>query len=214
MFISVDLPAPFSPSSAWISPRRRSKSTASFASTPGNCFVMPRSSRTGVTSGIGLDRKGRDDNASPLTSRVALLRGRDDLAAGDLTEDLVHLRKDEGLVGLRDLLAQRGVPDAAVLRVEDRVGVARDAIRVRRELFDREEDCVVHPLQRRREHERAEEALVGVDTDTPDPLLLRRAQAAEPTAAGRLEHDPRAASALALCRDLALRLVVDRRRVR
>ena len=32
--VSVDLPAPFSPTSAWISPRRRSKSTFSIAGTP------------------------------------------------------------------------------------------------------------------------------------------------------------------------------------
>ena len=33
-FVSVDLPAPFSPTSAWISPRRSSKSTFSMAGTP------------------------------------------------------------------------------------------------------------------------------------------------------------------------------------
>ena len=36
---SVDLPAPFSPTSAWISPARRSKSTASSARTPGKALV-------------------------------------------------------------------------------------------------------------------------------------------------------------------------------
>ena len=41
MFISVDLPAPFSPSSACTSPLRRSRSTWSLATTPGNRFVMP-----------------------------------------------------------------------------------------------------------------------------------------------------------------------------
>jgi hypothetical protein len=35
MLISVVLPAPFSPSSAWTSPRRRSKSIASLATVPG-----------------------------------------------------------------------------------------------------------------------------------------------------------------------------------
>jgi hypothetical protein len=42
MFISVDLPAPFSPNSAWISPARTCKSTASLATTPGKSLVMPR----------------------------------------------------------------------------------------------------------------------------------------------------------------------------
>src|SRR5215216_2172844 len=73
MFISVVLPAPFSPRSAIISPRRRSKLTASLASRDPNLLVMPRSRRTssgsaltgaGVTSArfrffvVDLDNKG------------------------------------------------------------------------------------------------------------------------------------------------------------
>ena len=42
MFESVLLPAPFSPSSACTSPAAASKSTRSFATTPGNDFEMPR----------------------------------------------------------------------------------------------------------------------------------------------------------------------------
>ena len=42
MFESVLFPAPFSPSSACTSPTAASKSTASFATTPGNRFVIPR----------------------------------------------------------------------------------------------------------------------------------------------------------------------------
>src|SRR5881397_114446 len=42
MFESVDFPAPFSPSSACTSPTATSKSTASFASTPGKRLVIPR----------------------------------------------------------------------------------------------------------------------------------------------------------------------------
>ena len=41
MFESVLLPAPFSPSSACTSPTFASKSTPSFATTPGKRFVMP-----------------------------------------------------------------------------------------------------------------------------------------------------------------------------
>src|SRR5213078_4630591 len=42
MFDRVLLPAPFSPSSACTSPAAASKSTRSFASTPGKRFVIPR----------------------------------------------------------------------------------------------------------------------------------------------------------------------------
>src|SRR5262249_22129071 len=45
MLISVDLPAPFSPNSTCTSPRRRSKSTPSSATTPGNRFEILESSR-------------------------------------------------------------------------------------------------------------------------------------------------------------------------
>ncbi len=40
MFISVDLPAPFLPTRAWISPSRTSKETPSRARTPGNVLMM------------------------------------------------------------------------------------------------------------------------------------------------------------------------------
>src|SRR5689334_492642 len=39
--MSVDLPAPFSPMSAWISPGNSRKSTPSRATTPGKIFLMP-----------------------------------------------------------------------------------------------------------------------------------------------------------------------------
>src|SRR5512144_2620978 len=45
--INVDLPAPFSPISAWTSPARSSRSTSSLASTPGKRFVMPSSTTRG-----------------------------------------------------------------------------------------------------------------------------------------------------------------------
>src|SRR5215207_10698317 len=44
----VDFPAPFSPTSTWTSPARRSNATLSRATTPGNCLDIPRSSRTGA----------------------------------------------------------------------------------------------------------------------------------------------------------------------
>jgi hypothetical protein len=42
--MSVDLPAPFSPSRAWTSPLSEERSTPSLATTPGNRLVMPCSS--------------------------------------------------------------------------------------------------------------------------------------------------------------------------
>src|SRR5205085_8120358 len=47
--ISVDLPAPLSPTSAITSPLRTSKSTSVSACTEPNDFVTPRSSRRGVS---------------------------------------------------------------------------------------------------------------------------------------------------------------------
>src|SRR5215831_9778900 len=51
MFESVLLPAPFSPSSACTSPTAASKSTSSFASTPGKRFVIPRMATAGEAPG-------------------------------------------------------------------------------------------------------------------------------------------------------------------
>src|SRR5947208_13336568 len=63
-FESVDLPAPFSPSSACTSPSAASKSTWSFATTPGNRFVIPRSS---TAASIGRE-EGGEGSASPPNS--------------------------------------------------------------------------------------------------------------------------------------------------
>src|SRR5918999_2881462 len=50
MFMSVDLPAPFSPRRAWISPGRTPRSMWSLASTPGYRFVTPLISSAGTCS--------------------------------------------------------------------------------------------------------------------------------------------------------------------
>jgi hypothetical protein len=49
-FIRVDLPAPFSPNTAWISPGMTRKDTASLATTDGYRLVMPANLNKG--SGI------------------------------------------------------------------------------------------------------------------------------------------------------------------
>src|SRR5215218_3240398 len=48
----VDLPAPFCPKSARISPGKRSRSTASTAIVPPKAFVIPRSESTGPAVGL------------------------------------------------------------------------------------------------------------------------------------------------------------------
>src|SRR6266446_3212118 len=101
MFISVDLPAPFSPSSAWTSPGKRSKSIPSLATTPGKRFVIDRSSRIGpsfIRSHSMAAREGRNRRAAPLGAPTLLLRGRDDLPGRDELLDRVHLLDDGGTV--------------------------------------------------------------------------------------------------------------------
>src|SRR3546814_5255173 len=49
IFTRVDLPAPFSPSRAWISPGATAKSMRSLASTPGKRLLMPLASRRGAS---------------------------------------------------------------------------------------------------------------------------------------------------------------------
>src|SRR5262245_62040567 len=89
MFMSVDFPAPFSPRRACTSPGASSKSTSSFARTPGNRFVIPRSSRSGCWSAIEMGGGGAGAPPPPGSIRLAADRVRDLDFAGD---DLVDLR--------------------------------------------------------------------------------------------------------------------------
>src|SRR5437763_10570445 len=142
MFISVDLPAPFSPSSACTSPSRRSKSTWSFASTPGNRFVMPRNSRTDVsvgaaaTSGDSREKEEGGPSARPLrATELAELRRRLDLAGDDLRAELRELLQVRGGHGRIDLAHA----DAVVLEVERDVLATREGAVLR--ALDREVDA-------------------------------------------------------------------------
>src|SRR5436309_10366308 len=148
MFISVDLPAPFSPSSAWTSPRRRSKSTRSSATTPGNRFVMPRISRTVAAStaddskDLLLKRRGTlsrftesegGPNGPALSSSkqgrllLQLLRNVK-LPGDDLRLDLVH-RLDERLrhagVDLADAHAAVGERELEIVVALELPGLGR-----------------------------------------------------------------------------------------
>src|SRR5919198_503138 len=72
MFESVLLPAPFSPSSACTSPSAASKSTRSFATTPGNRFVIPRRATAGRLELIAGGEESGESAASPRCSALAL----------------------------------------------------------------------------------------------------------------------------------------------
>src|SRR5215204_3090896 len=186
MFISVDLPAPFSPSSACTSPRARPKSMWSFARIPGNSFVIPFSSRTvGAASAIPGDSMAE---ATPGNQeRVGLQgRGRLQLPRDQLLLDLVH-PVDELL---RHLRAHLPDADALVLEVEDRVGAALELPVHHR--FGGQEHRLVDALDGAREDVLAETRLVAIDADPPLVALLRRVERAEAAPAGHLEDDLRA----------------------
>src|SRR4051794_32076169 len=174
--MSVDFPAPFSPSSAWISPRFSSKSIALFATSEPKRLVIPRSSRAASASGMGL---------LPCLSLLDLGRDVGELAAGDLLLDLLDLVGV--LLALRRDLAEA---HAAGLDVEDRVLAALERAVLR--LLDGVVHGDVDLLDGAREHLRAEVGLVGVDADALDALLLRRVQRAEAALAGDLEDHLRA----------------------
>src|SRR5690606_35642393 len=103
--MSVVLPAPFSPTRQWISPRRAVRSIPSQARTPGNRLVIPRSSSSVVTSGSagGRQRIGDFD----LSRDDALGRG------ADLFDD-VGMLGDEALRVVESFVVQRHDTDAAL----------------------------------------------------------------------------------------------------
>src|SRR4051794_8909604 len=211
MFISVDLPAPFSPRSACTSPSSRSRSMWSFATMPGKRLVMPRSSRTG---GWATDSKnsgaGRRRPAPRI--RAALLDRLRDALDETLLQQLV-LRRDRVADRRRHLRAPLAVADAVRLRVEDRVVAAAERRARLRARADRLVDGHVHLLLRARQDVRAEVALVGVDADAHDVLLLRGIEGAEPATARDLEDHARAVRDLVQRQLLALRLVDEVLRV-
>src|SRR5215207_1547812 len=168
--MSVDLPAPFSPRRAWISPRRSSRSILSFATRAPKRLVTPSSC-----------------SASGSVTVLLLHRVRDvgQLAARDLLLDLVDLRLV--LLALGVDLAEAG---AARLDVEDRVGALGEVAVL--DALDRVEHRHVDLLEGRGHDVRPEVRLVGVDADALDALLLGRVERSEAAAAGDLEDDLRA----------------------
>src|SRR6478736_5366919 len=118
MFMSVDLPAPFSPSSAWTSPGRTSKSTWSLARTPGKDLTTPTASRAAGMAGVvmaGPDRPGsrisRQRRQLAVDALVPPVHARLALRPGGAGRELVE-------VGLLELRARRHERLAGV--VDDR----------------------------------------------------------------------------------------------
>src|SRR4051794_21889395 len=131
--MSVDLPAPFSPSREWISPGRRVKSTPSSASTPGKEIEMSRIS-TAFTSSPTASRllpysrvakpAGRRDVAPPvdrgqMTASLLVLAGGQSRGGLVLVEGAV-----DGGVGLVDLgTGEHVLDDRGNLVTEERVAL-------------------------------------------------------------------------------------------
>src|SRR6266850_3631807 len=76
IFMSVDLPAPFSPTSAWISPARRSKRHPRSAWTPGKSLLIPSisTSRSPTASGTTPPTGRTGAVADPRRPRPVLAR--------------------------------------------------------------------------------------------------------------------------------------------
>ena len=67
--MSVDLPAPFSPTIAWILPRRTVRLTLELATTPGNRLVMALSSTAGGSVSITAPSQHANNGGEPRAPR-------------------------------------------------------------------------------------------------------------------------------------------------
>src|SRR6516165_3435284 len=79
----VVLPAPFSPSRAWISPGSTSNATRSFATTPGKRLVMPRAARAGTAAAPPGPGSGQAGPVSGLAGSVFIRAGPGVPSPGD-----------------------------------------------------------------------------------------------------------------------------------
>src|ERR1700742_4026938 len=112
IFSSVDLPAPFSPSSAWISPGATSKSTLARACTPGKRLLIPYMRRRGSVlarrSAMGGRRSARGGRSG---RRASALASHPPIADPPTACFSLHFAKPFGLVervlGDRDRRQQR-----------------------------------------------------------------------------------------------------------
>src|ERR1022692_142117 len=75
--MSVDLPAPFSPTSAWTSPSRSSKETPFRAWTPAKDLVIPAASRSGMIGedpGVSHGREGEFEDSPHVRHHYIAIR--------------------------------------------------------------------------------------------------------------------------------------------
>src|SRR3954469_1774053 len=101
IFIMVDLPAPFSPTMAWTSPARRSRSTPCSTWTPTNDFLIPcicRSSRSAIDRPRAQGRRVRHVDPG-LGARRREHRGGDARGAQAVAEDRQAVGRLAGLDG-------------------------------------------------------------------------------------------------------------------
>src|SRR5262245_28983389 len=122
MLMSVDLPAPFSPRSAWISPRRSENVTPSRAWTPPNRLLMPCRARIGWsrTSSSVMESKALQEFLGVLL-RDELHRDLDVLGHLLAVEVVVErLRRD-----LADLPRELGGAGMELPRLDRRDALAR-----------------------------------------------------------------------------------------
>src|SRR5262245_15287696 len=207
--IRVDLPAPFSPISAWTSPARSSRSTWSLASTPGKRLVMR--SRT-TRGGVALP-PAPSPSVTPLTRPALRTLGRvghDDGAIDDLLLELVELLRDVRRQGL----GVRGrVVDPVLGHAED-LAAAERALALR---LDRVVDGDVHALEHRGQDPRLllgarGQVLVRVHPDRPLLRLDRRVEQPSAGCAGGVVDDVGAFVVHLAGELLALDRVVERLR--
>src|SRR5436190_2528394 len=188
MFISVDLPAPFSPSSACTSPRRTSNETSSLATTPGNSLRIPCISRTRSSATRSHPTKKREEGrpGSPPSCRAVLRKHcrNLELVMDDLRLELLH-QLDPRRMLLRDLRGDLANADPVVLEVEDEVLPALEVA------LRRGHDGVVDPgvglLDPAREDSLRDLVLVGVHPDAPLAELRGLLESTVAAKAGDLE---------------------------
>src|SRR5271165_285369 len=192
MFISVVLPAPFSPISPWIDPREADRETPRLAWTEPKRLSIPRSSSANPGGPPGAWVAG----LSGSTALRGLVLGDADPASDYLGPGLVkaplHFRGYQFPVEFVERIIHPALREAEHLRAS----LPCSAPRVVENGLHRHVDA----LDRRGEHaSRMEVVLVAVAADAEKPGIGGGLHDADAGGACRVEHHVRAAPELALC---------------